>query len=487
MDIREAVRLAKEGNEAGFQSLYEETYQKSYYVAMKYMKQEDAALDVLQDAYVKAFKNLEQLQEAEKFNAWFARVVATTALDELKKRKVILFSQMETEEDSDIEATFEDDRIDNQPELSYDQAETSRLVQEMISTLSDEQRMCIMMFYVEEMSVKEIAETLGVSENTVKSRLNYGRKNIKEQVLELEKKGTKLYTLAPIPFFLYLLRQDSLSAQAIQLPLSTLLESQAVGGGKAVAAKAGKTIGTLTAKKVVIGAAIGLAVCGGAAAVIFSAKDNDAEVQEVAEEMQQDETQEEQPEEQMEEQQEVVETPEVETVEEEEQVNDEWKEAYIAFAESLQTEGNGYALLDVEGSETPIMVVMPEVFQMMEVSEESCTYTSPYFLELYYYDAQNDEVKQITNAESDSENGALLDFYMETGFYLTYLPNEKLLVGDLVGSSPVIETYSFDVATGKLKAVDTYVDESVDTVDRKDVIYYRSIQQAIEKKLLIQN
>ena len=82
MDIREAVGLAKEGKEEGFQYLYQETYQKSYYVALKYMKQEDAALDVLQDAYVKAFKNMEQLQDAEKFPAWFARVVATTALDE---------------------------------------------------------------------------------------------------------------------------------------------------------------------------------------------------------------------------------------------------------------------------------------------------------------------------------------------------------------------------------------------------------------------
>lgn len=138
MDIREAVGLAKEGKEEGFQYLYQETYQKSYYVALKYMKQEDAALDVLQDAYVKAFKNMEQLQDAEKFPAWFARVVATTALDELKKKKVILFSQMETEEDFAIEDSFEDDRIDSQPELSYDQAETSRLVKEMIDTLSDE-------------------------------------------------------------------------------------------------------------------------------------------------------------------------------------------------------------------------------------------------------------------------------------------------------------------------------------------------------------
>lgn len=317
MDIREAVGLAKEGKEEGFQYLYQETYQKSYYVALKYMKQEDAALDVLQDAYVKAFKNMEQLQDAEKFPAWFARVVATTALDELKKKKVILFSQMETEEDFAIEDSFEDDRIDSQPELSYDQAETSRLVKEMIDTLSDEQRMCIMMFYVEELSVKEIAQTLGVSENTVKSRLNYGRKNIKEKVLELEKKGTKLYAIAPIPFFLYLLRQDSLAAPATQIPLSTILESQSVSVGKGVAVKAGKAVGTFTVKKAVIGAVIGVAVCGGAVTMIFNTKAQNKEEQKTVSEAQPEEKTEEKKKVPEQEGKEVVEEREVETAEEE--------------------------------------------------------------------------------------------------------------------------------------------------------------------------
>lgn len=67
MNWSEAVRLAKEGKEEGYNFLYEQTYQKSYYIALKYMKQEDAALDVLQEAYIKAFNSLDQLQDAEKF------------------------------------------------------------------------------------------------------------------------------------------------------------------------------------------------------------------------------------------------------------------------------------------------------------------------------------------------------------------------------------------------------------------------------------
>lgn len=66
-----------------------------------------------------------------------------------------------------------------------------------------------MMYYINGMSVKEIADMADVSENTIKSRLNYGRKKIEQKVLELEKRGTKLYGIAPVPFFLYLLLKDA--------------------------------------------------------------------------------------------------------------------------------------------------------------------------------------------------------------------------------------------------------------------------------------
>ena len=75
--------------------------------------------------------------------------------------------------------------------------------------------------------MKDIAQTLGVSENTVKSRLSYGRRKIKEQVLDLEKRGTKLYSVAPFVFFLYLLgKADKVSAEPMaQKALPDVMQS----------------------------------------------------------------------------------------------------------------------------------------------------------------------------------------------------------------------------------------------------------------------
>ena len=84
---------------------------------------------------------------------------------------------MENEDqEEDFTALIQDERIENQPELSYTREETRKLVHELIDSLSDEQRVCILMFHIEGESIKDIAQTLGCSENTVKSRLNYGRK-----------------------------------------------------------------------------------------------------------------------------------------------------------------------------------------------------------------------------------------------------------------------------------------------------------------------
>ena len=252
MTWKDAVGLALEGREEGYNFLYQQTYQKSYYVALKYMKQEEEAADVLQDAYIKAFQNLDQLQEPDKFPGWFSRIVASKALDELRKKKAVLFSQMQTEDSEEVsmEELLVDERVENRPELAMDREETSRLVQEMIAGLSDEQRMCVMMFYIEQMSVKNIAEVTGVSENTVKSRLKYGRKNIEEKVLELERKGTKLYGITPFPFFLYFLLRDTYSAGVFQIPLQNILQAAGIatfhgaGVGNGAGAGSGTGVGS---------------------------------------------------------------------------------------------------------------------------------------------------------------------------------------------------------------------------------------------------
>ena len=310
MNYKQAVEAALQGNADAFSALYESTQNNMYYLALKYMKNPDDAKDVLQDAYIKAWQSLPTLKDPEHFPAWLGRIVANTAKNMLVKKKPDLFSELEKENEDGDEFVFqiEDENTSYQPELNYTQKETQILVRELIDSLSDEQRFCILMYHLEGQSIKEIAETLDVSENTVKSRLNYGRKALKNKAEELKKKGYQLYSIAPLPLLLYLLRSESKSpafthaaktvmlsrketimqhaGQSVQLYKNNNGNGSDNAGngnnnrnykGKNVSGTVAKSAGTAakhsffasTAGKVVLGIAAGLIIGGGGAAGVM--------------------------------------------------------------------------------------------------------------------------------------------------------------------------------------------------------------------------
>lgn len=215
MDYREAINLAKKGKEEGFKFLYENTYKSKYYLAIKYMKDEQKAQDLLQEAYIKAFTKLDQLEKPETFPSWLGIIVGNLAKNMLQKKNPLLFSDVAVnDEDEPFEYEIEDTDTEYLPELSYGKQETQQLVHEMINSLSEEQRICILMYEIEGIPIKQIAAALDCSENTVKSRLNYGRKNLKKKAEELQKKGYKLYGLSALPLLLYLLKVQEVELSA---------------------------------------------------------------------------------------------------------------------------------------------------------------------------------------------------------------------------------------------------------------------------------
>ena len=207
--ICDLVHRAQSKEQQALSEIYSSTYSTVYRV-IKTLIKEDTVYDILQDTYVKAFTSIEQLQNPEKLLPWLKMIATNKSKDWLKKKKPLFFTEMDSTEETDgisFEEAIEDERKENHPEIVIDENEVSRIVKIILDQLPEDQRLVIGMYYYEEMSVKDIATALEVSENTVKSRLVYGRKKIKESVLELEKQGTKLYTLAPIPFFLLLLEK----------------------------------------------------------------------------------------------------------------------------------------------------------------------------------------------------------------------------------------------------------------------------------------
>lgn len=263
--LEQDIQLAKAGNQEAFGRLYNETVKIAYYVAKRVLvnENEEAVEDVLQESYIAVFKNLDKYTSGN-FQGWVDTIVANRCKNYLRKKNPLLFSQLADEDGKEME--FEEENLEFRPDAKTDYEETKRLVLEIIDNLPEEQRLSVILFYYEQLSVKEIAKVCECSENTIKSRLNYGRKAIKEEVLKLEKKGTKLYCAPLLPFLFWLYSQE---AKACEMPKGMLsaekvLETamaEGTAGGSAVAggasASGSATAGMSTSGSVATGSAAG--------------------------------------------------------------------------------------------------------------------------------------------------------------------------------------------------------------------------------------
>lgn len=264
----ELVLAAKAGDTYAQSELYRQCYNTVYYAAKTIVKDEEAALDIVQDSFLRAFSHMDLLTNPDSFLPWMKRIAVNGAKNWLRKKKPLLFTDITTvnEKGEEEPPDFRDSDLTSQPEEVLDAKTKKELLWQIIDALSDEQRLVVSMYYFQEMSVAEIAQMLGVSQNTVKSRLNYARKKIEARVLDLEKRGTKLYGLAPLPFLLWLFLQNQKFNPAMAVPLASAAAGTAAHTGSAAAA--GTTAHTTAATAAGTAAkGLGVKIAAGVAAV----------------------------------------------------------------------------------------------------------------------------------------------------------------------------------------------------------------------------
>ena len=219
MDIIKDVNLAINGDEKAMERLYYNTYPKLRAVTMSILKKESDVEDIIQDTYIKAFSSLNQLDNPNKFEAWLCRIASNKCKDYLKKHKPMLFSEFDNEEDDEpFEWSIKDDGSDYNPEEVTISEDTRSQLIELLNTLPDEQRICLVYYAVDEMKISEIAELLEVSENTVKSRLRYAEMKMKDKIETLEKQGVKIRSLSGFALFPFLRYLFSAKAEASSMP-----------------------------------------------------------------------------------------------------------------------------------------------------------------------------------------------------------------------------------------------------------------------------
>ena len=127
----------------------------------------DTAPDIVQDVFIKVWKNLKKYDvEKANFKTWLFTIARNTITDYLRKKKMITFSTLDTEEDT-FESKIEDEVI--LPLEALIQMEDKVYLNKLLDQISDSYREVLILYYQDELNFREIGEILGKPLNTVKS------------------------------------------------------------------------------------------------------------------------------------------------------------------------------------------------------------------------------------------------------------------------------------------------------------------------------
>ena len=172
---KELIKKVKNGNKFAFNTLVKNYQQKIYHLARRIVMNHEDADEVVQETFIKAYINISKYSEEYKFYTWLYRIAVNTSLTLLKKKKYRGLSLEKLTEDGHFQPTSGDDT-----QQSSRNSELKKLVKEALKSLSPQLRTVFMLRTWEEMSYKEIAQTLKISEGTVMSRLNRARDKLKK-------------------------------------------------------------------------------------------------------------------------------------------------------------------------------------------------------------------------------------------------------------------------------------------------------------------
>ncbi|HEV2209557.1 MAG TPA: sigma-70 family RNA polymerase sigma factor [Verrucomicrobiae bacterium] len=181
------VRSAQSGDMAAFEELVARHRDKIYARAYSMMRNEEEAIDLSQEAWVKGWQRLKQFQGEASFGTWMTRIVINLCLDQLRKHKRQRTESIEemNEETGGVERQMPVVTVN--PTAGLERAELRRRIDRALSQLSNEHRTALVLHEFEDMEYKQIAKVMNCSIGTVMSRLFYARRKMAALLADLNK------------------------------------------------------------------------------------------------------------------------------------------------------------------------------------------------------------------------------------------------------------------------------------------------------------
>jgi RNA polymerase sigma-70 factor (ECF subfamily) len=190
VDDVELVDAARAGDRAAFRALFERYHRRAYSLAFGVVHNADDALDVVQDAFIKAHRYLDKFEGTSSFYTWLYRIVMNLAIDHLRKHRksrAVDFSDTTVKEDD--AAVGDEDLLPKilggHPGRALVDKEIRQRIEAALEELSENHRAVLVMRELEGLSYEEMAQVMGCSKGTIMSRLFHARRNMQKRLLDL--------------------------------------------------------------------------------------------------------------------------------------------------------------------------------------------------------------------------------------------------------------------------------------------------------------
>ena len=164
---REIILLVKKGKKEAYQAIVERYMKKAYYIALGFVRNPQDALDISQEAFIKAFRRIKSFDIERPFFPWFYKLMKNFCLDHLKRRSRIQ------------EVPLDEGRVLKE---EHEDREMKEVLWRGIESLPLEQKEVIILRYFQQLSYQEISEVTGKPVGTVMSSLFYAKKKLKEVI-----------------------------------------------------------------------------------------------------------------------------------------------------------------------------------------------------------------------------------------------------------------------------------------------------------------
>ncbi|MGH3452733.1 MAG: RNA polymerase sigma factor [Haloechinothrix sp.] len=175
-DVADLVAAARDGDREAFDELVRVTYASAYTLAYRMTGSEDDARDVVQEAYLRAYRGLRRFRGDARFSTWLYRITANCAATHLGRRA------RHRHDELDDATPVADTSPDRDPQLRADADDLRQRLQVALAELPPRLRAVVLLRDVYDLPHEAIAAELGISESAAKVRLHRARNKLREQL-----------------------------------------------------------------------------------------------------------------------------------------------------------------------------------------------------------------------------------------------------------------------------------------------------------------